>query len=87
MFGTVGNGLWKMGQMGNGALGGSGALGALGSEMLGNEDILKGTEAIRLTRCIDSCLSAIKDSNCNIDGIKFQFAKRGLQFISTLRFC
>jgi len=46
MFSTVGNGLWKMGQMGNGALGSSRALGALGSEMLGNEGILKGTEAI-----------------------------------------
>jgi hypothetical protein len=55
--------------------------------MLGNEEILKEAEAIRLTRCIDSCLKAIKDSNCNIDGIKLQIAKRGLQCISTLRLC
>jgi hypothetical protein len=36
MFSIAGNGLWEMGQMGNGALGGSGALGTLGLEMLGD---------------------------------------------------
>ena len=56
IFSTVGNGIWEMGQMGNGALEGFGALRALGYEMLGNEENLKETEAIRLTRCIDSCL-------------------------------
>ena len=30
MFSTMGNGLWEIGQMGNGALGGFGALGSLG---------------------------------------------------------
>jgi hypothetical protein len=71
MFSTAGNGFWEMGQMGNGALGGSRALGTLGLEMLGNYVNLQGMKAIRLTRCMNSCLYAIMDVNCNIDGIKF----------------
>ena len=71
MFSTAGNGLWEMGQMGNGALGGSVALGTLGLQMLGNYVNFKGTEAIRLTRCKDSYLYAIMDVNCNINVIKF----------------
>ena len=55
--------------------------------MLGNEDILKETEAIRLTRAMDSCLYAIKGSNGNMYGIKLRFAKRGLEYISTPILC